>query len=216
MKINKLIIDSSDSMTDLCKLGVKYPTDKLPYVVYDGHRQPYMAVYDMLFMSLRYKPIKFAEGGIAENMSMKCWREYFPYAELHGFEYDQTYMNKALSDNLENTTYHFMDVNDTESIVKCLDSTGGGFDVIIDDMIHNLSQNTLFAHQAYRYLKPGGYLIVEDIFRSTNENLFAENFEPLESYFSSMTFIVTEHKNRFSPEWDNDKLLILCRNEKIN
>ena len=64
MKINKLIIDSSDSITDLCKLGVKYPTDKSPYVVHDGHRHPYMAVYDMLFMSLRYKPIKFAEGGI--------------------------------------------------------------------------------------------------------------------------------------------------------
>jgi hypothetical protein len=174
-----------------------------------------MAVYDMLFMSLRYKPIKFAEGGIAENMSMKCWREYFPYAELHGFEYDGNYMQKALNDNLDNTTYHFMDVTKKQSIVDCLNTTGGGFDVIIDDMIHDLEHNTLFALEAYRYIKPGGYLIIEDIFRSTDEDLFAKNFEPLESYFSSMTFVVTEHKNRYSPGWDNDKLLILCRNEKL-
>jgi hypothetical protein len=108
-----------------------------------------------------------------------------------------------------------MDVNDPQSIVECLDGTGGNFDVIIDDMIHDLSHNTLFAYNAYRYLKPGGYLIVEDIFRSTSEESFAKNFEPLEPYFSSMTFIVTEHKNRYSPGWDNDKLLVLCRNEKI-
>jgi hypothetical protein len=82
-------------------------------------------------------------------------------------------------------------------------------------MIHDLEHNTLFALEAYRYIKPGGYLIIEDIFRSTDEDLFAKNFEPLESYFSSMTFVVTEHKNRYSPGWDNDKLLILCRNEKL-
>jgi SAM-dependent methyltransferase len=213
MKINSLIVDSSASVTDLCKLGVKYPTDKSPYVVHSGHRHPYTAVYDLLFMPLRYKPIKFAEGGIAENMSMKCWRDYFPYAELHGFEYDSTYLNNALNDNLTNTTYRYMDVNDTDSIANCLELTGGKFDVIIDDMIHDLRRNMLFAHTAYRYLKPGGYLIIEDIFRDVDENLYAESLEPVSSYFSSMTFVITDHINRYSPGWDNDKLLVLCRNE---
>ena len=31
MKINKLIIDTTNSRTELCDLGVKYPTDKSPY-----------------------------------------------------------------------------------------------------------------------------------------------------------------------------------------
>lgn len=214
MKINRLIIDSTGSMTDLCRLGVKYPTDKSPYVNHDGHRHPYMAVYDLLFMHLRYQSIKFAEGGIAENMSMKCWREYFPYAELYGFEYDSNYLKKALSDNLKNTNYFFMDVNSDQSIIDCLDKTGGGFDVIIDDMIHDVNQNSKFASHAYRYLKPGGYLIVEDIFRHVSEDLFYEKFKNILPYFSSATFVITEHQNRYSPGWNNDKLLVLSRNEK--
>lgn len=215
MKINKLIIDSSDSKTDLCELGVKFPTDKSPYVKHDGHRHPYTAVYDLLFMSLRYKKIKLGEGGIAENMSMKCWREYFPYAELHGFEYNQTYLNKAINDNLDNTKYHFMNVNDQESIIKALENSGGQFDILIDDMIHQLPQNVLFAKTAYKFIKPGGYLIVEDIFRDFDENEYSEKLNDISHFFSSMTFIVTDHKNRHSPNWNNDKLLVLCRNEKI-
>ena len=61
MKINKLIIDSSNSITDLCKLGVKNPTDKSAYVKDDLHRHAYMAIYDLLFMNLRYKNIKFTD-----------------------------------------------------------------------------------------------------------------------------------------------------------
>lgn len=214
MRINSISLDSSNSITDLCNLGVKHPTDKSPYVNHDGHRHPYTAVYDLLFMYMRYKPIKFAEGGIAENMSMKCWREYFPYADLYGFEYDKTYLNKALSDNLENTTYIEMDVSSDESILKCLNKTGGNFDVIIDDMIHNVEYNYKFAKQAYKYIKPGGLLIVEDVFRDLDETVFYEKFKDILVYFSSATFIITNHYKRYSPGWNNDKLLVLSRNEK--
>ena len=31
MKINSIVIDSTNSITELCLLGVKYPTDKSPY-----------------------------------------------------------------------------------------------------------------------------------------------------------------------------------------
>ena len=215
MKVNRLIIDSSESKTDLCELGIKYPTDKSPYVIHDGHRHPYTPVYDMLFAPLRYKPLRFAEGGIAENMSMKCWRDYFPYAKLYGFEYLQNYIDKAINDNLYNTTYCFMDVSNPKSIKECFDSTGGGFDIIIDDMIHDITHNTIFAKTAYKYLNPGGYLIIEDVFRNKEENKYLDTFKDLIPYFSSMTFIVTEHDNRHSPGWDNDQLLILHRNEKL-
>ena len=116
MNINKIIIDSSDAITDLCNLGVKYPTDKSAYVENNLHRHAYMAIYDMLFMPLRYKKIKLAEGGVLDNNSMKCWRNYFPYAELHGFDFNDNLLQSAKNDNLVNTTYYKMDVSDSTSI----------------------------------------------------------------------------------------------------
>jgi SAM-dependent methyltransferase len=220
MKINKIIIDSSDSITDLCNLGVKYPTDKSAYVGDNLHRHAYMSIYDFLFMPLRYKNIKLGEGGILDNNSMKCWREYFPYAELHGFDYNDDLLERARNENLANTTYHKMDVTNTSSIVNAFEYSGGNFDVIIDDMIHDVHHNTLFANEAYKYLKPSGLLIIEDLSETLNleyggmhDELYNQYFEPIKKYFSSLTFVVSEHKNRFSGNLHNDKLLVLCKNE---
>lgn len=223
MKINKLIINSSDSITDLCNLSIKYPTDKSAYVGNGLHRHAYMAIYDLLFMPFRYNKIKLAEGGILDNMSMKCWRDYFPYAELHGFDYNDNLLESAKNENLLNTTYHKMDVGDTSSIINAFDSSGGGFDIIIDDMIHDVHHNKLFSNQAYKYLKPSGLLIIEDLsdilnekYGNNHEDLYNEYFSPIKKYFSSMTFIVSQHNNLFSGDLHNDKLLILSRNELID
>jgi len=223
MKINKIIIDSSESITDLCNLGVKHPTDKSAYVGGNLHRHAYMAIYDMLFMPLRYKKIKIAEGGILDNNSMKCWREYFPYAELHGFDFNGDLLQSAISENLSNTIYHKMDVSDSTLIGKAFEASGGNFDIIIDDMIHDVHHNALFSNQAYKYLKPSGLLILEDISETLNivyggnhEELYNNYFEPIKKYFSSMTFIASEHKNKFSGDLHNDKLLVFCKNEIVD
>ena len=50
MRIEKLVIDSTESVTDLCRLGVKHPTDKSPYNESSSlHKHPYTAVYNLLF-----------------------------------------------------------------------------------------------------------------------------------------------------------------------
>jgi hypothetical protein len=225
MKINKLIIDSSDSITELCQLGIIHPTDKSAYHNENLHKHAYMAIYDLMFMNLKYKNIKLVEAGILDNMSMKCWRSYFPNAKLYGFDYDDALLEKAKNDNLNNTTYLKMDVNDKNSIINAFESTGGNFDVIIDDMFHTVHHNTLFSNVAYKYLKKGGLLILEDIneiqnihygFGSNHEDLYNQYLEPIKKYFSSITFIVSQHKNIYSEDLHNDKLLILSRNDLID
>jgi hypothetical protein len=55
MKINSITIDSSNSITELCTLGVKYPTDKSPYNTDDNlHKHAYTAIYNLLFSNLKY------------------------------------------------------------------------------------------------------------------------------------------------------------------
>ena len=211
MRIEKLVVDSTESVTDLCRLGVKHPTDKSPYNESDSlHKHPYTAVYNLLFSYMRYNPIVLGEIGILDNMSMKCWREYFPNATLYGYEYSEMRLQKALSDKLSNAVYSKMDVKDVESIQEGLQSTM--FDIIIEDSTHEFNDQIRFANIAYKHIKPGGFLIIEDIFREESEQRYVDALADISKYFSSMTFIVTEHKNKHSPGWNNDKLLVLNRN----
>jgi SAM-dependent methyltransferase len=218
MKINSITIDSTNSITDLCRLGAKYPTDKSPYSTENyntpngsGHRHPYTSVYNFIFSSLRYQKIKLAEIGILDNMSMVCWREYFPKAELFGFEFNPKYLQLGKESELKNTTYDYIDVRSESSIINCLDKHGK-FDIIIDDSTHIFEDQIRFCKIAYKYLTEGGILIIEDIFRNKDEENYEQALSEISKYFSTMTFILTEHDLLYSPGWNNDKLLILFRN----
>lgn len=211
MKVQSLVIDSTNAVSDLCELGVKHPTDKCPYNTSPSlHKHPYTAVYNMLFSYMRYNPIVLGEVGILDNMSMLCWREYFPNATLYGYEYAEQRLQKAINDNLSNTTYINMDIKNKSSISEGLSSKM--FDIIIEDSTHEFNDQVRFINIAYKHIAPGGFLIIEDIFRSEDEMKYVDAIGDVEKYFSSMTFIMTEHRLKHSPGWNNDKLLILNRN----
>lgn len=215
MKFDKLIIDSTNSKTDLCELGVKYPTDKSPYNVgsSSGHRHPYTAVYDLLFAPLRYKDINFGEIGIEYNKSMICWRNYFTKAKLWGWEYYQEKIDSALRDGLEDTTYINMNVSLENSIEEGFKQSGVEFDIIIDDSTHSFEDQIRISKIVHEYLKPGGYFIIEDIFRNRSENDYYQQIGEYSKFYNSITFIDTEHSNKMSADWNNDKLLVMVRNE---
>jgi len=211
MKINSIIIDSSNSITDLCLLGKKYPTDKCPYNE-DGnlHKHAYTAIYNLLFSSIRYKFIRLGEIGILDNNSMKMWREYFPYAELYGYEWEDILLERAREDKLLNTNYIKMDISDCHSIEEGLEPMM--FDVLIDDSTHQFEHQINFINTACKYVASGGMLIVEDIFINADEEKYRKRLHHLREYFSSATFIFAEHILKYSPGWNNDKLLVLHRN----
>lgn len=214
MKINSITIDTTDCISDLCLLGVKYPTDKSPYNEDNNlHKHAYTGIYDMLFSSKRYERMNFGEIGIYNNHSMQCWREYFPNSILYGFENNENYLKKAMMiDNLSHTYYLKTDVKDVDSINKSLCNIG--FDILIDDSTHEFEDQIRIINIAYKYLKPGGMLIVEDVFLSEDEQKYKNALSPLKEYFSSATFITANHKLKHSPGWNNDKLLVLWRNDK--
>ena len=86
--IQRLIIDSSDAVTELCFLGNMAGTDKSPIISKSPrHRHAYTAVYTMLFSPLKFKPIHFAEIGVAGGSSALLWDMYFknPETVIHMF-----------------------------------------------------------------------------------------------------------------------------------
>jgi hypothetical protein len=215
--MNKLLIDSSLTKTDLCSLGEQYSTDKSPYNSLnkpDAHRHPYTAVYDLMFAHLRYKKLNIGEIGILDNSSINCWRKYFPNATIYGWDISDELLIKGMRDNLPNVIYGFMDIWSTQSMQNGFKKSPEKFDIIIDDSTHQPEDQVRIIIEAIPFLNEGGILIIEDIFKSVDENYFNNALANYKQYFNNITFVDAEHKNRNSSGWDNDKLLIMIRNDK--
>lgn len=217
---NRLSIDSSNATTELCRLGRHYQTDKSPYNT-GRFRHPYTAVYDLLFSALRYQAVVLGEIGILDNRSMLCWREFLRNAELHGWDVREDYIAKARAAGLHATHYDLMDVKNGTDIAAKLGAVQGGFDILIDDSTHIFEDQIRIASLAWRFMKPGGIMVIEDINRSTagfEEQRYFAALSGIEPYFSNITFVDCRHELMKNPDWnpgyDNDKLLVLFRNDR--
>ncbi len=215
-RIPKLVIDSSAAPTELCMLGQTAGTDKSPYNP-AGHRHPYTAVYSLLFARYKHAPIHFAEIGIAMGASLELWSKYFkhPEARLVGFDRDWGLLNHA-KERVGDPRLHvgLMDVSVDENVKNSLENAvvaGEKYDVIIDDSSHNHEHQIRIIHEAFPLLKPGGMLIVEDIFRSTAEEEYSNLIQDELGACAEAFFVECEHKFKWSPGWDNDKLLVLVK-----
>lgn len=215
--INRLVVDSTKSRTDLCSAAASFGTDKSPYSS-THHRHAYTAVYDLLFSSKRWDVLTIGEVGILDNMSMHVWRNYFPQAKLYGFEFFDEKLSTARSHNLPLTQYAKIDVSDKKSLFNAFNDVGEKFDILIDDSTHLFEHQVNFLHAAVDFVKPGGTIIVEDVFRGWDEKFYADALESILPLFSSVTFVETNHDNSKSdgdvvPYFDNDKILVLFRNQ---
>jgi glycosyltransferase involved in cell wall biosynthesis len=207
--------DTTGIFSNLCEIAIKYKSDKCPYVEgsTSGHRHPYTPIYDSYFSHFRNKPINVGEIGIENNDSISIWRDYFPSANIYGFEYFQHLIDSARDKNLPGVHYELMNVCDEISIRESFKKVGVKYDILIDDSTHFFDDQIRIIKNAVEYLNPGGILIIEDIFRAENENRYSEEIQSILKYFSEASFITAEHQLRNSEGWDNDKLLVLVRNE---
>lgn len=212
LPLPRVIIDSSDAITELCRLGRTVSTDKSPYNLH-RHRHPYTAVYSMLLAPLKNKPLKFAEIGVATGNSALLWDLYFPNsdAQIHMFDRDEDFLSHGRSLVGKRFTFDLMDVSKDGDVTRALGT--GDYDFIIDDSSHEHGHQIRIIKEAWPLLKSGGTLVVEDIFRSTPEDEYTrEIFEAgILEQCSAAYFVMCEHLARWSPGWDNDKLLVLVK-----
>jgi hypothetical protein len=208
--IDTIKIETSEYSTDLCILGKKFFTDKSPYNT-KGHRHPYTPIYDLLFSSFKNDKFNFLEIGILNNSSIKMFRRYFKNANLYGFEFNKKFINNALDDKLKKTTYKHINVKDEKSIKKTFNETNKFFKIIIDDSTHEFEDQLRIIDTSKKYLEPGGILVIEDIFHNPNylEKKYFKKLRKYKRYFEKIYFIECNHFNKYSPGWNNDKLLIL-------
>ena len=211
-RIERIVLESSNMKSELCILGQAVGTDKSPYNTC-AHRHPYTAAYTMLFSPLKNRPIQFAEIGIAAGRSAVLWEMYFanPETRIHMFDRDENFIANADSITGKRVVCGKMDVSMDGDVFRALSEKCDQYDVIIDDSSHEHGHQIRIIKEGLPLLKQGGLLIVEDVFRATPEEEYTRELTDILPRCSAAYFIVCEHKDRWSPGWDNDKLLVLVK-----
>jgi predicted O-methyltransferase YrrM len=211
---NLIVIDSTDCRTTLCNICASTGTDKSPFTMNNGHRHPYTTPYSLFFEPLKNKPIKFAEIGIFRGSSIVAWRTFFSRARIYGFDIDMEAMKYVRDLNLPGVYLDKMDATKTDSMESVFQrhmADGELFDVIIDDALHDVGQQAVTIRTCMSKLKQGGLLIIEDVFRNQDHADYLKVMEEVKELISFSTFILCEHAYRYSPGWDNDKMLVMVR-----
>ena len=215
-RIQHLVIDSTGAYTELCDLGKLCRTDKSPYgdKSLPIHRHPYTAVYSMLFAPLKNKEIQFAEIGVAGGGSVAMWWNYFRDAKrLCFFDRDENFLQNVRNMRFPVEPYlGIMDVLKEGDIARALKEPGGLYDVVLDDSTHTFEDQIRIVKEAWPLIKPGGYMIVEDVFRSESEERYETELRDILPECALAYFVVCNHEERYSPGWNNDKLLVLVKN----
>ena len=212
-----LKINYGSAKTNLCEIGKKYDTDKSSQrsnVTDLRHCHPYTLYYDELFKNKINDKLEIAELGILDGASLLMWKEYFPQANIYGFEYNLKLINNFKRKfNNERVFLSQLNVSSKESIVNAFHALNVMYDIIIEDTTHQFDDQIRVIESVHPFLKPGGILIIEDIFKRYNTNDYIEKLGPVLDNFSNYYFIELDHENRNSTGWDNDKLFILIKNE---
>lgn len=173
----------------------------------------YIPFYNMLFSSLRYKEINFGEIGIYKNSSMKMWREYFPKANLYGWDSNLNFINNAKEDNIPNSSYDYIDVTNEKLLCESFEKCDRRFDILIDDSDHNFWSRIRIIRNSQKYLNPGGLLVLKGSFTDDIEAYLREiRAYGHDNFYNSIVKINTHSAmgNRVSSDgW----VLILTRND---
>ena len=212
-RIQSIIIESTNSYTELCEMGKELGIDKSPYNERPGfHRHPYTSVYSMLFAPYKNKEIQFAEIGIAGGGSVILWNRYFthPSTSFHFFDRDEGFLDNSKSFGFPRNSFGLMDVTLDGDITRALGEKSQ-YDVVIDDSSHHPTDQIRIIKEAFPLIKSGGYMIIEDVNRGVPDEEFEKNLTEILEQVSEAYFVVCEHVLKFSPGWNNDKLLVLVK-----
>ena len=120
----------------------------------------YLPVYEHLLTPIQSSVKRVLEVGVERGGSMKMWAEFFPQAEVWGFDIQDKvpeFLKGHPRVKLFKTNAY------DKRVVGDLIQKGLYFDVLIDDGPHTLESMIFFAKYYSQLLAPGGVLVIEDI-----------------------------------------------------
>ncbi|PMD60376.1 uncharacterized protein K444DRAFT_629346 [Hyaloscypha bicolor E] len=143
------------------EIATKWGTDKVTV-----HHYNYM--YEKYLEPIRDKSLKMLEIGLGCDMSYGpgksyyTWQEFLPNVDLYYIEYDKECVRKW-AQNMTNVKIYTGSQSDVDFLDKFINSSGGGFDIIIDDGGHTMEQQITSLDKLFPVVKPGGMYFCEDL-----------------------------------------------------
>lgn len=143
----------------------------------DKQRHGYLELYDNLFFTFRFRPIRLFEIGFFKGASAKAFAEYFPYSLIHVLDHSShatNYLNNFPEVIRERIILHKGDQGSREDIRRVLkdiaespknpDKRGPReFQVIVDDGSHQPEHQIISFEELWPSVSLGGYYIIEDL-----------------------------------------------------
>lgn len=166
-------------LTPLCKLAIKYSTDK------GGRHNTYnhepchgSHEYTPLYFDLFPKPelVKSVlEIGVNRGCSLRMWQEFFPNAMITGLDIDSNYSIKD-----QRIQCFQADQGDSHSLQNALQKAQAHpFDLIIDDGSHDMNHQVTSLNTLVEFLSPSGIYVIEDIARNEDWHAYVLRHVPL-------------------------------------
>lgn len=152
---------------NLTEIGKRYQTDKAS----DDHR--FTDFYHKFFGPIRQQVTGLCEFGIAYGSSLRMWQEYFPNANIVGFDVRPELLFEEPRIKTYLAGQHEVDL--IESYLG--DRT---FDIVIDDACHIMSYQIATFKHAWKYVRPGGFYVIEDLHTSLMEEYIDSEITALE------------------------------------
>lgn len=139
-----------------------------------GHN--YLPLYQRHFEANRLNVKKILEIGVESGTSLRMWSEYFPNAEIYGFDIEPE-CKLCETDRIKVIIGDQCSETDMEMLPN-------GFDIIIDDGLHSIkSQLSCFEFLFKNKLSETGIYVVEDVIGATKVLEFFNNLALLNNYW---------------------------------
>lgn len=152
---------------ELNEIMINYGTDKQELI------HNYVQHYNKYFEPHKEKKLKILEIGIfrpdknstaVPGASLKTWRDYFSNSEIYGIDLgdftdvnDDKIKTMIVNQELRNGNSEWSGLN------EMIKNFGGDYDIIIDDGGHSMEQQQVSLGFLFKYLKPGGIFVIEDL-----------------------------------------------------
>ena len=186
--------------TPLCEIMGKYGSDKgNANIIQSWHN--YTTFYHSIFKEMRQAPLRIFELGLGTNnlsmpsnmgangkpgASLYGWREFFPNSNIYGADIDVN----ILFESEQIKTYYCDQTNPI--VIKMLwnqTELADGFDIIVEDGLHEYHANVCFFENSAHKLNVGGYFIIEDILKE-ELHLFEHKMVEWRRQFPDLEFTV--------------------------
>lgn len=165
-------------MTELTRLANKYKTDK--GTVAGPGQHGFTEVYHQFLKYKRNEVSKLFEIGVAHGSSLRMWKNYFPNAKIYGIDINPDYIFQE-----ERIITCVADSNNEEQLESFINKYGNNFDIIIDDGGHHPINQQKTLGILFKYVKPGGFYILEDLHTSFMKGWMNPYSFPITYDFSS-------------------------------